>query len=458
MNDIMHGRTEQGTGSVGGGTRTAWHELRDRWERADGLIRTWWDGDLRSAQETEVRDPRSNEVWFVDDEHRAREQKGEAAAEHTLLFLPFPYISAGGSEAAFPEMYCWDIPFINRALLLHGRHDIVRNHLLNHIFLIERFGFVLTGNRTYYRTRSQTPLLADAVVRYAVRTGDRDILMRVYPALRTEYEQYWTAPPHLTSTGLSTNVDAGDTRLRPELAAEAESLDFTPIYGGDIRQCVPLQLNAALVRYEERLAWMAGGLGMNGDRESWLLRAEQRRSRMRDLCWDHGTGFFHEYNSVHGERLPYWSLAAYWTMWAGVATEDQARALVGHLPRFAYPHGCTETDCAYTSPHPEFTWLQWGYPSAWPPSQMIVVEALDRYGYHAQAERVAGAYLRCMLDEFDRTGKFWEKYNGVEGSSRLPRERTPCVPMHGWSTAAAVWLGYRLFGPRAGSEPPEDLP
>ena len=92
-----------------------------------------------------------------------------------------PYMSAGGSEAAFPEMYCWDIPFINRALLLHGRQDIVRHHLLNHLFLIDRYGFVLTGNRTYYLTRSQTPLLADAVVRYVRHTGDRDMLLRAYP-------------------------------------------------------------------------------------------------------------------------------------------------------------------------------------------------------------------------------------------------------------------------------------
>mgnify|MGYP001052827178 CR=1 FL=1 len=55
--------------------------MRERWERADALIRTWWDADVRRAGEEQIRDPRSNEVWFVDDEHRAREQKGAAAEE-----------------------------------------------------------------------------------------------------------------------------------------------------------------------------------------------------------------------------------------------------------------------------------------------------------------------------------------------------------------------------------------
>lgn len=435
-----------------------WRQLRARWQRADALIRTWWDADLRRANEDQVRDPHCNQVWFVDDEHRAREQKGAAADAFTLLYLPFPYVSAGGSEVAFPEMYCWDTPFINRALLLHGREDIVRHHLLNHLFLIDRYGFVLTGNRSYYLTRSQTPLLADAVVRYVRQAGDDDILLRAYPLLKQEYEGYWTAPPHLTSTGLSTNIDSGDTRLRPELAAEAESLDFTPIYDGDIRQCVPLQLNCALVRYEESLAWIAGKIGRDAEQSVWARRAETRKGLIRQYCWDPSIGFFFEYTMTQDRRLPYWSLAGFWTMWAGVATSAEAGLMVSHLKRFAFPFGLTETDIAYPSPHPEFTWLQWGYPSAWPPSQMIVTEALDRYGYHAEAEDVAGAYVRTMLDEFDRTGSFWEKYNGVEGSSRLPRERTPSVPMHGWSTAAAVWLGHRLFGAGGSPVAPGEMP
>jgi alpha,alpha-trehalase len=75
----------------------------------------------------------------------------------------------------------------------------------------------------------------------------------------------------------------------------------------------------------------------------------------------------------------------------------------------------------------------------------MVVEGLDAYGYHSDAERIAMKYLTLILDQFDATGKFWEKYNVVDGSVNLPRERTPVVPMHGWSTASAVLLGRRLF-------------
>ena len=424
--------------------------LKQRWEVVDAEIRSWWDRDIQSAQEADIRDPAKNAIWFVDDHHRSIEQR--ISGEGTLLFLPYPYISAGGSEASFPEMYCWDIYFINKALLLHDRGDIVRNHILNHLSMIERFGFVLTGNRTYYRSRSQTPLLAQSIREYFRFHPDGDLLMQAYPLLRREYELYWCAAHHATPTGLATNRDLGDPDLRPELAAEAESYDFTAIYGGDIRSCNPITLNCTLVRYARALEWMASELGWIDQAHVWALLAEDRARKIRELHWDAQAGFFFEYQFEKGVRIPCWSVAAFWTLWSGVATKRQAEQMVANLPRLEQPGGLAFTDVAYPSPHPEFSWVQWGYPSGWAPMQIMAVEGMDAYGYHAHAERIARAYLGMLLDEYDRTGKFWEKYNVADRTCQLPRERTPNVPLHGWTTAAAVWLGRRLFGGPHGSE------
>jgi neutral trehalase len=78
---------------------------------------------------------------------------------------------------------------------------------------------------------------------------------------------------------------------------------------------------------------------------------------------------------------------------------------------------------------------------------MIVVEALDEYGFHEEAGRIALLYLKLILRENDRSQKFWEKYDVVQGGVNLPRERTPVVPLHGWTTAAVAWLGRRVFEP-----------
>ncbi len=419
--------------------------VRKRWQEIDSLISNLWDGDLHRAQEQELRDPAINSIWYIDEEHRKKEATPDEEGKPTLLFLPYPYVSGGGSESAFPEMYCWDTHFINLALITHGRFDLVRNHIFNQLFMIERFGMVPNGNRTYYLTRSQTPLLAESVKRYHLAHKDIDILTMAYPLLKKEYQTYWSAPHHTTPTGLATHRDLGDTRLRPELAAEAESLDFTACFDGDIRKCNPIQLNCALVKYASALEWLALELGWDDEARVWGMMAETRAEKIRELNWDAKERFYFEYQYEKGVRLPFWSLSAYWTLWAGVATKQQAAQLASELRRFEHPFGLAHTDVAYPSPHPEFDWVQWGYPCGWPPIHLMVVEGLDAYGYHNEAERIALKYLTLIMDQYDATGKFWEKYNVVEGNVTLPRERTPVVPMHGWTTASAVLLGRRLF-------------
>ncbi len=402
--------------------------LHAQWQALDSLIATWWEGDLHTAREEDLRQDSSN----------------------TLLFLPHPYSSAGGSEATFPEMYAWDTHFINLALLEHGRHDLVRYHILNYLFEIERYGFMPNGNRTFYTTRSQTPIFPNSIWSYYQATGQRDILHLAYPLLKREYTGYWLASHHQTPTGLATNRDLGDSNASPQLASEAETgLDFTALFEGDVRQCTPLITNCALVQYARVLSWMAQELGERTEALRWQMEAKERIQRIQDLCWNEEAGFFFEYNYEKQQQLPYWSLCAYWTLWAAIATEEQSNRLVENLSRFEQPHGLTVTDQQYRSPHTEFDWVQWGYPAGWAPLHMITVAGLDAYGHHEQARRVAEKFLALLIQVYQQTDKLYEKYNVVAGNIQLPKERTSEIPsLHGWTSAAAVILGRRVFTDR----------
>jgi alpha,alpha-trehalase len=425
-----------------------------QWKELDDQIRTWWDQELRLAREEQLHDPASNEIWSPSEEHKER-KKGKVQPP-TLLYLPHPYITAGGGESAFPEMYCWDTYFINMALVCHERYDIIRYHILNQLFLVDRYGMVLTGNRTYYLGRSQTPLHSGSVRLYVEGSGDRDMLLRAYPVLKQEYVKYWCANHHSTPIGLATNRDLTelkapsaeydiDESLRPELASEAEVADFTATFAGDIRQCTPLQTNCALVRYAHDLAWMAKELGRTHEAQGWLDETERRSSLIRQYCWDEQQSMFFEYQYTRQRRLPYWTLAAYWTLWAGVASAEEAAALVRHLDRFEHPFGVAQTAEKYPSPHPEWDNLQWDYPSGWPPFHIILYQGLMKYGYETEAKRIATKYLNLQLAIYKQTGKLWEKYNVVEGNLSLPRERYDVVPLHGFSCASLVYLGRQLF-------------
>ena len=398
-------------------------EFEKRWQSLDDKIKTWWDGDFSRANEKEIRN----------------DPKG------TLLYLPHPYSTAGGSESAFPEMYGWDTYFINLALLEHGRFDLVRNHIVNHLFMIEKHGMVLNGNRDYYLTRSQTPLLAEGIWRYHQKHPDKDLLCMAFPLLKKEYNNYWLAEHHQTPTGLATNRDLGDPNWRPELAAEAEITDFTPCFDGDVRQCNPVATNCALIQYANNIAKIAGELGWPEQAQEWQKEAQKRTELVQKYCWDEEQGFFFDYHFIRQERLPYWSVLGFWPMWVNIATPAQAEKMMQNLEKFNQPHGLTSTAEQYASPHPEYEWVQFNYPAGWPPMHVMPVEGLITYGYEKQAKEVCHKLLNLMLDLYDKTGKLWEKYNVVKGDLDLPKERYASEPMHGFISASVVILGRLLL-------------
>lgn len=396
-----------------------------RWKKLDDAVRGWWEGDLHRADENAIRnDPKK-----------------------TLLFLPFPYSSGGGSEAKFPEIYGWDTQFINLALLIHGRKDIVRWHILDQLSMIDRFGNVLNGNRTFYVGRGQPPLLPWSVENYVAATQDEEIAIQAYPSLEREYMGYWKGAAHMTPTGLSTcRQTVSHDGLAPELDAECESgLDFTPIFGGDVRRCVPLHINCSLVRYAQVMAKLATRFGWQDKAAEWTRRADEQARRINQYCWDEQAGFYLEYDYVSGHRLPYYSLNGFWPLWAGIASKEQARRVVQQLKRFDYPYGLTFTDKDYPNPHPEFTALEWAYPESWPPQQIIVELALKQYGYESDARAVSRRYIENVVTTWEKTGLTWERYNGVSGGHHVPLERAEPAPLHGFSSAAVVVVGRAAF-------------
>ncbi|MFI0938480.1 trehalase family glycosidase [Streptomyces sp. NPDC021020] len=396
------------------------------WRLLDERIRTWWDEDLVTAHEEEIR------------------------ADANVLFLPESYASGGGRVGPpwYRSMFAWDTWFSNLALLVHGRDDLVRAHVVNYVAMIERYGFMPNANQEALRTRSQVPVFPDSVLRLLRRTGERALLERAYPALVAEYTGYWNADHHRTACGLATNADLGDPALDPRLAAEAETgLDWTPIYDGDVRRVAPLLTNCALVRYAEVLAALADLLDLPAQARRWRAEGAERAELIRTLCWDDEQGFFFDYDHVRGRRLAHWSLCGYWPLWAGVATPEQARRSAEALERFRHPYGLTVTDRALPSPHEGMGEgdVQWMYPAGWAPLVIVASWGLDRYGLHDAGRQAAEGFTGCLVGHFTATGELYEKYNVVTGGLDLPNERYGTIKLHGWTSAAAVLLGRRVY-------------
>ena len=72
------------------------------------------------------------------------------------LALPQSYIVPGGR---FSETYYWDSYFTMLGLAESGREDLLKCMVDNFAWMIENYGHIPNGNRTYYLSRSQPPVL-----------------------------------------------------------------------------------------------------------------------------------------------------------------------------------------------------------------------------------------------------------------------------------------------------------
>ena len=104
----------------------------------------------------------------------------------SLLPLPNSYIVPGGR---FREIYYWDSYFTMLGLKESGEIQIMENMLNNFSYLINTYGHIPNGNRSYYLSRSQPPFFSMMVDLLATVKGD-EVYKTYLPALQKEYN-YW---------------------------------------------------------------------------------------------------------------------------------------------------------------------------------------------------------------------------------------------------------------------------
>jgi alpha,alpha-trehalase len=358
--------------------------------------------------------------------------------EGSLIGLPHPY-TVPSAKGSFQELYYWDTYFTSVGLLANGRTDLAIGNTMDIMSLVERFGFMPNGNRTFYLNRSQPPYLGPLIALVSCATGDPTFATKAAPTLQREYG-FW-ANRRQSPTGLCRYGNHADqqglkdfypivaprvglTKRSPEecltelahTMAEAETgWDFTPRFHDVCENFCAIDLNSNLFLYEVLLAAWSG----EAERSGWLARAEHRRKLMFDLCWDEERGGFFDYDFVNKRLGTVVTAASLHPLWCGLADERQAALTVERIvPLIEFAHGIS----ACSIPDKPRRACQWDYPNAWPPLQYIAYRALQRYGFLDEARRIAGKYVATVCRGFDETGDLWEKYNAADGSTRTTNE------------------------------------
>ena len=134
--------------------------------------------------------PGEDVCTHIDNLWRVLERKPTTPRPRTrsLLPLPRPYVVPGGR---FNEIYYWDSYFTMLGLDESGQHDLALSMVDNFASLIDRYGHIPNGNRTYYLSRSQPPFFASMVELIAAGSRDpRAVYVAFLPALSKEYA-FW---------------------------------------------------------------------------------------------------------------------------------------------------------------------------------------------------------------------------------------------------------------------------
>jgi alpha,alpha-trehalase len=183
-------------------------------------------------------------------------------------------------------------------------------------------------------------------------------------------------------------------------------------FGSGTHHYAPVCLNSLLYKTETDMEKISATLGKTAEAKSWRERADARKRRMQQYLWDADHGFFFDYDFIHGKKSEYRYLTTYYPLWAGLATREQAEAVVKHLPVFEQAGGLAMSA--------ENSGAQWDYPYGWAPVQLLAIQGLRRYGYNADADRLSQKFLSTVIENFQRDGTIREKYNVVTRSSETP--------------------------------------
>lgn len=365
----------------------------------------------------------------------------------SLIALPRPYIVPGGR---FREIFYWDSYFTMLGLAASGKFDLIEHMVENFAFLIGEIGFIPTGNRTYFCTRSQPPYFVLMVELLAEVRRDMRIVGKYLPQLAKEYA-FWMSgadqlDDELSATRRVIAVDGGylnrhwDDSDLPRQESHAEDLALAAKSGRDpsglyrdIRAAcesgwdfgsrwledghsmesirtthiVPIDLNSILFRLETVLAKGFKAQGNTAQAAFFDGRAQNRKRLIQSLFFDERQGFFTDLSLPHLTPSEAHSLAGACPLFFELATPDQARKVVDTIrAEYLKPGGWVTT--------PYNTGQQWDAPNGWAPLQWIVYVGMCHYGFATQARRDAARWVDNVRSVYESSGKLLEKYNVEE--------------------------------------------
>jgi alpha,alpha-trehalase len=438
--------------------------------------------DLQKFVEENFTLPKSNDVNFESDTTRSIKlhikklqdalTRQPADENSSLIKLPFPYIVPGGR---FSEIYYWDSYFTMLGLQASGRVEMIENMVANFAFLIDTFGYIPNGNRSYFLGRSQPPFFSLMIEILA--DEKENILIKYLPQLLKEYDfwmkgkdeiddvnktservvkmpdgsflnRYWDENDTPRAESYKEDIELAEVSktnsniLFRNIRAACESgWDFSCRWFKDISsftsihttEIIPVDLNCLLFHLEKTLSEIFD-LQSNKEQSSHFLSlAEKRKAAIEKYCCNEELGFYFDYDIKKEEQKSIYTMAAVFPLFFNIASNNQAAKVSSILnDKFLKIGGFVTT--------PETSGQQWDAPNGWAPLQWIAIQGLRNYGLNKLAKEAAMRWIKLNKNVYRRTGKLMEKYNVVDENLDAGGGEYPAQDGFGWTNGVLLKL------------------
>jgi alpha,alpha-trehalase len=388
-----------------------------------------------------------------------------APAYSSLLPVPRPYVVPGGR---FREMYYWDSYFTMLGLQESGRHDLMEDMVRDFAYLIDTYGHVPNGVRSYYLSRSQPPFFFEMVG--LLSSDDRAAsLARFLTQLRREHafwmqgsqglragtaqrrvvaladgailNRYWDdrdSPrdeAYRHDTELARASGRNPPQVYRDIRAAAESgWDFGSRWFADAHaratiittEIIPVDLNSLLFGLEEAIRAACQRRADEACAKEFQRRAQQRRAAMDRYLWDPAAGAYLDYHWTERMRVPRISAATLYPLFAMAASREQADAVAAAIRNELLKEGGIVTTTQATGE-------QWDAPNGWAPLQWIAVSGLRQYAQARLAEAIACRWMVSVNRVYGETGKLVEKYDVMSTGRSGGGGEYPLQDGFGWT-------------------------
>jgi glycogen debranching enzyme len=376
-------------------------------------------------------------LWYVILSNRVTLQR------HPVLNNPFNM----PSKFVFRHQWLWDSAF-HAIILAEYNVSMAEEELMNlfvaqkpdgriphEVFISKEFCGLFWEVDDYAPWTTQPPVLAIAVERVMEKGGSENFLRRAFDAL-DRYDNWFRNHRDADGDQLMSYVDylesGWDNAVRWDRARalfQSSPERYQKLYS-QIRMAPveAVDLNSFIYTQRSVLARLAERLGLHEKAEEYLKLAEQTAEGVRKNMWDAETQFYYDMLEENNEILKVKSPAAFATMFAGIATREQAESLLEHLlnssefwTRFPLP--------TVSADHPDYDPEGYWRGRSWINQVWLTYQGLKRYGFQEEAKLLAEKVLNAMASGPTCN----ENYNSLTG--------TPLgAPDFGWSTLALEFL------------------